>query len=189
LVSGFLVHAGAGGKCKSAARRTLEAAWCGSECCRLALAAQSLTIKNGGLDVRVLMQRSAVQAVLMHPLLMLAGEKGTLVVSQIASFLKWLGIAAAMRKWQVFAFEASGAFAFLALPTISSIKANAVRDHEQGALQGALTGVSALAAGAGPLLFMQLFHFCTSATLWQPRVRFPRTVLHNDQLHKPVRGR
>ena len=102
-----------------------------------------------------------VQALLMQPLLWLTGEKGTLVVSQAASLVKWAGSAAAQTKFQVIGFETCGAFAFLALPTISAIKANAVRAHEQGAVQGAISGMQALASGIGPLIFMQLFRLFT----------------------------
>lgn len=111
-----------------------------------------------------------VQAVLMQPLLLLFGDKGTLLVSQIASGLKWAGIALVATKTQVYAAEVVGSLAFLALPTISSLKSNAVGAHEQGALQGALSGVQSLASGIGPIVFWQLYRFCT-VVVRAPRVR------------------
>ncbi|CAG9465886.1 unnamed protein product [Pedinophyceae sp. YPF-701] len=52
----------------------------------------------------------------------------------------------------------------LILPAISSMKANAAADDEQGAVQGALFGARAAAAGVGPLLFAGLFHATTSGS-------------------------
>lgn len=111
----------------------------------------------------------------MQPLLLCIGEKGTLIFALLASIVKWTGIGIALTKTQVFTFEGVGAFAFLSLPMISSLKANAIRPHEQGALQGALSGVQALAAGFGPLLFMLLWQALTEhpARLYLPRVRTP----------------
>lgn len=85
------------------------------------------------------------------------GDKGALVVAQIASACKWAGIALALTKWQVYVAEVVGSLAFMSLPVISGLKANAVRQHEQGALQGALSGVQALASGIGPVLFYALY--------------------------------
>eukprot|EP00887_Chlorella_sp_A99_P004926 scaffold4.g4926.t1 len=52
----------------------------------------------------------------------------------------------------------AGAMSF---PTISSIKSNNAKEHEQGSVQGALFGARALASGIGPLLFAQLFPMFT----------------------------
>jgi hypothetical protein len=71
----------------------------------------------------------------MQPLLSAVGEKASLVVSQAALALKWMGIGLVVSKEQVFAAEATGALAFIALPTVMGLKANAVHGHEQGSLQ------------------------------------------------------
>ena len=123
-----------------------------------------------------------MQVVLMQPLLLAVGEKGTLLFALVASVIKWVGIGAAATKAQVFGFEGLGSFAFLALPMISSLKANAIPAHEQGALQGALSGVQAIAAGVGPLIFMLLWQALTARpdVLYLPRVRplRPSHVFH-----------
>lgn len=128
-----------------------------------------------------------VQTVLMQPMLRRFGDKGALTVAQVASVLKWAGIALALSKWQVYIVEVLGSLAFMSLPVISGLKANAVRQHEQGALQGALSGVQALASGVGPVLFYGLFRFCTKV-VHALRVRLHCCWLHHvhDNAHKYV---
>ena len=70
----------------------------------------------------------------MQPLLWLCGEKGVLLIAQAAIGLKWLGVAAARSRADCFIAESVGVFGIVSLPIISSLKSNAVRDHEQGAL-------------------------------------------------------
>jgi hypothetical protein len=124
--------------------------------------------------------RQRAQVLLMQPLLCCIGEKGTLIFALVASVVKWTGIGLALSKMQVFAFDGLGALAFLSLPMISSLKANAIGPHEQGALQGALSGLQALSSGFGPLLFMLLWQFLTEhpATLYLPRVRSLPLCMH-----------
>ena len=109
------------------------------------------------------------QVFLMPVLLTVAGEHAMMVVAFLGSIVKLLGLSAATAKWQCFASICVGSLYFMAFPAISSIKANAVAEHEQGAVQGAVAGVQALASGAGPLLFMTIYNrFIVSDT---PRVR------------------
>lgn len=111
------------------------------------------------------------QVFLMPVLLTVAGEHAMMIVAFLGSIAKLLGLSAATAKWQCFASICVGSLYFMAFPAISSIKANAVAEHEQGAVQGAVAGVQALASGAGPLLFMTIYNrFIVSNT---PRVRAP----------------
>ena len=113
-----------------------------------------------------------MQIFLVQPIVARLGEKGALVLSQVAGSAKFLGLAAAQSKLGVYGTEFVGALTGLSVPTITSIKANAVEEHEQGAVQGALSGAQALASGFGPLVFMQIWRLCTQTlSPPQPRVR------------------
>merc|ERR1712232_275031 len=46
----------------------------------------------------------------------------------------------------------------MSYPTISAIKANNVKNSEQGRIQGALFSVQSLASAMGPLLFRVVYH-------------------------------
>lgn len=105
----------------------------------------------------------------MPPLLSFAGEKLTLVLSQLVTAVKFVALGLAGSKAGIYGAEVVGCLAFLSSPTIMSIKANAVEEHEQGAVQGALSGVQALAQGLLPFIFMQIYRLCTT-TVFLPRV-------------------
>jgi MFS transporter, DHA1 family, tetracycline resistance protein len=112
-----------------------------------------------------------LQVFFVQPLLSAVGEKRTLVISHVATTLKFLGLGLVGSKAGVYGTEVLGCLAFISTPTVLSITANAVEEHEQGAVQGALSGVQSLAEGCGPLIFMQIYRLCTT-TIFMPRVRF-----------------
>ena len=60
------------------------------------------------------------------------------------------------------------------LPSVSAIKANNVRDDEQGAVQGAIVGVSTFAEGCSPVLYGYAFKFFSdkSSSHYQPQAPF-----------------
>ena len=98
-----------------------------------------------------------VQGVFLRLLLRTFGERWLLVVGLVAGGCQQLALAFVHRKWQVLAAVSLGSLGSVTFPTISSIKANAADDHEQGRVQGALYGAKSLASGVGPLAFAGLF--------------------------------
>ena len=98
-----------------------------------------------------------VQGALLRVLLAKMGEKNLLIAGLLAQLVQNITIMLATQKWQAIAGIVTASFGSVTFPTISSIKANAALDHEQGAVQGALNGAKSLASGVGPLAFAWLF--------------------------------
>jgi MFS transporter, DHA1 family, tetracycline resistance protein len=98
-----------------------------------------------------------VQGVLLRLLLQKLGEKKLLIAGLLAQLAQNITIMLATQKWQAISGIVIASFGSVTFPTISSIKANAALDHEQGAVQGALNGAKSLASGVGPLAFAWLF--------------------------------
>jgi len=98
-----------------------------------------------------------VQVVVMKPLNDLVGEKCVIALSfccgSIVNFL--YGIAT--NKTTIFASLLLSSFTSMSFPTISAIKANNVKDCEQGRIQGALFSVQALASGIGPTILQFVY--------------------------------
>lgn len=110
-----------------------------------------------------------LQVILMPLLLLVVRERALIVTGYAALVVKFLGLAVAQTPAQVLLATAIGSLTVMAYPSISSIKANAVPEHEQGAVQGALSGATALATGIGPLVFNQLYSWVTTV-VFLPRV-------------------
>jgi MFS transporter, DHA1 family, tetracycline resistance protein len=102
-----------------------------------------------------------MQAFLLQPIVALCGEKGAMVIGTSAMIARSFAYATATSKAQILVATTWGTLSVLTYPAVSSIKANALPDHEQGAVQGALSGVRAIAQGIGPLLFMRLYRLWT----------------------------
>ncbi|KAL3156285.1 hypothetical protein ABBQ32_012557 [Trebouxia sp. C0010 RCD-2024] len=98
-----------------------------------------------------------VQTVLLRVMLSWFSESRVLVIGLCASFTNEVALALAPSKAWAFAAIGVGSIGSVAFPAISSIKANNVRDSEQGTIQGALYGARALAQGTGPIIFAAIF--------------------------------
>lgn len=98
-----------------------------------------------------------VQGVFLRVLLSTLGEKKLLIAGLLAQLVQNTTMMLATRKWQAISGIVVASFGSVTFPTISSIKANAALDHEQGSVQGALNGAKSLASGVGPLAFAWLF--------------------------------
>lgn len=110
-----------------------------------------------------------MQVVLLPLLLCVVSERTLIVAAFGGVLLKLIGLAVAQTKAQVLLSITCGTLYFMAYPSISSIKANSVPSHELGAVQGALSGATALASGVGPLIMNQIFSWSTTA-VYMPRV-------------------
>jgi hypothetical protein len=129
--------------------------------------------------------RCFMQMVVMPVLSSLWSARTMIIASFVMYFLKLVGLAVAQSKLQVFFSLAAGTLYFMAFPAIASIKANGVPAHEQGAVQGGLSGASALASGIGPLMFMQVYKLCTNA-FFVPRVCSHTFQGAGNQQHRMV---
>eukprot|EP00892_Ulva_mutabilis_P000426 jgi/Ulvmu1/10384/UM061_0068.1 len=98
-----------------------------------------------------------VQIILFPVMLAVLSERSMILTAFAGSLVKLFGLATASNKWQCYGAILIGSFYFSAYPVITSVKAGAVPEHEQGTVQGAIAGVQALATGCGPLLFMYLY--------------------------------
>lgn len=98
-----------------------------------------------------------VQTLLLRLLLGWFQESRVLVIGLCASLTNEIALALAPTKGWAFAAIGVGSVGSVAFPAISSIKANNVRDSEQGTIQGALYGARALAQGTGPIIFAAVF--------------------------------
>ena len=74
--------------------------------------------------------------------------------AQCAGLAAWGGLSAGGATALV---ATAGGLSSLAAPAIAALKANAAGEGEQGAVQGALAGARAAAAGVGPVLFAAAF--------------------------------
>lgn len=136
------------------------ARYCAAACCR----------PSGNTNNDQNCARRCVQIFLVQPIVTRLGEKGALVLSQAVAVVQFLALSVVASKLGVYGAQFVGALTGLAVPIITSVKANAVEEHEQGAVQGALSGAQALASGFGPLVFMQIWRLCTQ-TLSPPHPR------------------
>jgi len=66
-------------------------------------------------------------------------------------------LAAAQAAWMAYLSTALVSFWMFLMMSISSMKSANVRPEEQGAVQGALTAISSIGFGLGPLLFLALY--------------------------------
>ena len=110
----------------------------------------------------------------MQPVMSLFGDRGCLVIAFSAAVARGVLLGCAGSKTDVFVALVISTISVMSFPSIASIKANNVGAHEQGTVQGALSGAQALAGGFGPLIFMQIFQAFTQREFgipYMPRVR------------------
>jgi len=100
-----------------------------------------------------------VQGILIKPFIQCLGEKLVIVMAFLIGSIVNVLYGIASEKWMIFVALSLGSFVGMSFPTISAIKANNVKENEQGRIQGALFSVQALAAGLGPMSLRLVFHF------------------------------
>jgi len=107
----------------------------------------------------------ATQAFFLKPLRDCFGEKWLLVMSLFMMAIGNVFVGSIPRSWGVGAVMTSigtiTPWGYLAMPTISALKANNAAEDEQGAIQGALYGAKSLAAGTAPMLIAQLYNWAS----------------------------
>jgi len=115
-----------------------------------------------------------VQGVLVRRLLPLLGEHRAIVGGMLLTTLVQCSLGLAYAGWMVYALILVGAFGGLAEPAVQGVISRHVPATEQGAVQGALTGLNSLAGIFGPPAAAWSFGYCiSSGHSWQlPGVAF-----------------
>lgn len=115
-----------------------------------------------------------VQSIGLKALIEKVGERNTIMISFALGTIHNLLYGLAREKATIFVAIAIGSGVSMAFPTISAIKANNVKDSEQGRIQGALYSVQAVASGLGPTVMRQIYGWSQDGTsiLWGPGTMF-----------------
>ncbi|GAX10547.1 hypothetical protein FisN_40Lh017 [Fistulifera solaris] len=115
-----------------------------------------------------------VQSVGLKTVIEKAGERNTIMISFALGTIHNLLYGLARNKATIFVAIAIGSGVSMAFPTISAIKANNVKDAEQGRIQGALYSVQAIASGLGPTVMRQIYGLSQDGTsiVWGPGTMF-----------------
>jgi len=107
-----------------------------------------------------------VQCFLLKPLRDRLGERKLLIFGLTVQCVSQAVLATIPPSWGKSAVIANTFFlspwGYVSMPAISAIKANNVRESEQGSIQGALFGAQSLATGFAPLLMGGLYKWAAS---------------------------
>lgn len=85
------------------------------------------------------------------------GERKVALLGISVAAIGYAGFASATAGWMMFAWLASWFFGAIVFPVTNALMSHRIAPEAQGELQGAVAGLSSLAAIAGPLLMTQLF--------------------------------
>lgn len=108
--------------------------------------------------VTIVVQITAIRIVISR-----FGERKTILAGLAFGFVSYLLYGLAPRAWMMYPIIAVHSFDFVVRPTAQGLISSQVSSLEQGAIQGALTSVTALSNIIGPLLATNLFGYFTSA--------------------------
>ncbi|MEV0133022.1 MFS transporter [Dactylosporangium sp. NPDC050688] len=100
---------------------------------------------------------AAFQARLVGPLVRRLGEKRAAVLGGLLGSVSFAGTAAASAPWAVYALQAVGVLASVGGAAAQSWLSGVTGDDEQGTVQGAVTGIGALAETAVPVVATAVF--------------------------------
>ena len=141
-----------------------------------------------------------VQGVGLGRVTALLGERRTLLLGLVGGTISLLAFGFASQGWVVWVALAAFGLWGLQGPSTSAIMSRRVSGTEQGALQGALASVTALADGIGPFAFGALFtltaagdarsfwtgaSFLAGGLLLAGTLAFAFTLLRRPALHEP----
>ncbi len=110
------------------------------------------------------------QARLVGPLVLLLGDKRAAVLGGALGAATLAGTAVASAPWAIYALQAAGVLASVGGAAAQSWLSRATGDDEQGTVQGAVTGIGAVAETAVPLAAGAVFAW--SLTVAQPGLVF-----------------
>lgn len=93
-----------------------------------------------------------VQVALVKPIIARLGERRALILGQSAGIFSFMAYGLATQGWMMYATIAVASIGNLGQPVIQSLLSKEVASNEQGALQGALSGMQSITAAVGGLL-------------------------------------
>jgi len=145
--------------CMSLAQRGLENVWVLYTGFRYEWGEQT----NGLMLGLVGLMATLVQGLLVRPLIIRFGERGTVIFGLVISAIAFLCYGSAAYGWMVPCIIIFGSLGGVTGPAIQSIVAGSVDPSEQGKIQGALTSLMSLTNNIAPLFFTAgLFSYFTS---------------------------
>jgi MFS transporter, DHA1 family, tetracycline resistance protein len=115
----------------------------------LAIVGLSAALVQGGLVGRIVPRLGEQRAIILG-----------LGISCIANLLYGL----ADRSWMMYTIPFLGALGFISGPSTQAIISKSVQPNEQGAMQGAITGILSLTGVVGPLIATSVFSYFIGAT-------------------------
>ncbi|MCL1470228.1 TCR/Tet family MFS transporter [Argonema antarcticum] len=133
------------------------------------------TTVQAGLSLALLgVMTAAVQGGLIRPLISRFGSRKIIIVGLTFSMIGYLLYAFATAGWMLYWIIVLNGFDFTVKPTAQGLVSAQVSSQEQGAIQGALSSLTALASIIGPLLATNLFGYFTSdrALIRLPEIPF-----------------
>ncbi|MFB2973926.1 TCR/Tet family MFS transporter [Aerosakkonema sp. BLCC-F183] len=104
-----------------------------------------------------------VQGGLIRPLISRFGSRRIIIIGLTFSIIGYLLYASANAGWMLYWIIVLNGFDFTVKPTVQGLISAQVSPQEQGAIQGALASLTALATIIGPLLATNLFGYFTSS--------------------------
>jgi DHA1 family tetracycline resistance protein-like MFS transporter len=90
------------------------------------------------------------------------GERRAIVVGLCISLVAYIFYGLATQGWMMYLIPFFGALGFIAGPSTQAIISKSVQPNEQGATQGALTGVLSLTGVLGPVIATNVFRYFIS---------------------------
>ncbi len=105
---------------------------------------------------------AVVQGVLARRIIPALGERASVIVGLSIAIVAYVGYGSAPQGWMIYVIILCASFGGIAQPAVQSLITRSVRPDEQGAVQGALTGIQSIAQIAGPLIASRVFAYFIS---------------------------
>jgi MFS transporter, DHA1 family, tetracycline resistance protein len=103
-----------------------------------------------------------VQGGLVRHIVPVLGERRALLVGLLINAVNFLGYGLATQGWMIYAILVVGSLGAISGPAVQALISKNVPVNEQGAIQGAVAGLSSLAGIIGPPIFTHLFGYFIS---------------------------
>jgi DHA1 family tetracycline resistance protein-like MFS transporter len=108
---------------------------------------------------------AVVQGGLARRVIPAIGERAAVLIGFTLAALAYAGYGAATEGWMIYAVIAFATFGGIAQPAAQSLITRAVSPLEQGAVQGAMTGLQSVANILGPIIGSTVFSYAVSGRM------------------------
>lgn len=109
-----------------------------------------------------------VQGGLARKLIPALGERHSLLIGVLIGVVAYIGYGAATQGWMIYVMVVIASLGGIAQPAAQALITKAVQPDEQGAVQGALTGIQSVASIVGPLIASSVFAYSISERATPP---------------------